>query len=80
MKPRERRLLRFVQAFRATHGNTLPTLAEVGAGLGLRNEAKVRRMVETLIGRGRLAVDAVIDEGAGGHGGIGGGGGEGEQN
>jgi hypothetical protein len=78
MKPRERRLLRFVQAYKAVHGNELPTLAEVAAGLGLRNEAKVRRLVETLIVRGRLAEDAVIDDGAGG-GGLGGGGG-GQQN
>ena len=45
MKPRERRLLRFVQAFRATHDNVLPTLTQVGAGLGLRTAAMVKRLV-----------------------------------
>jgi hypothetical protein len=80
MKPKERRLLRFVQAFKATHDNTVPSLAQVGAGLGIRNEVKVRRLVESLIGRGQLAGGAVVDDGvAGGQGGVGGGGG-GEQN
>ena len=83
MKPRERRLLRFVQAFKATHDNTVPSLAEVGAGLGIRNEVKVRRLVESLIGRGQLAGGAVADDGvAGGPGGGAGGGdgGGGDQN
>ena len=79
MKPRERRLLRFVQAFRAAHGNAVPTLAEVAAGVGIRNEAKVRRLVGTLFDRGQMPVGTVVDEGGGGAPG-GGGGGGGEQN
>jgi hypothetical protein len=78
MKPTERRLLRFVQSFKASHGNTLPTVAQVGAGLGIRNEVKVRRLVDALVDRGQLPVNAVVDSG-GGTGGVGGGGG-GEQN
>jgi hypothetical protein len=82
MKPRERRLLRFVQAFRATHGDALPSLSAVGAGLGIRNETKVRRLVDSLIGRGQLAAGAVLDDGVAGglSGGTGGGGGGGDQN
>jgi len=80
MKPRERRLLRFVQAFKATHDNALPTLTQVGAGVGIRNEAKIRRLVENLIGRGQLATNTVIDDGVGGGQSGGGGGGGGEQN
>jgi len=81
MKPRERRLLRFVQAFKATHDNVLPTLSQVGAGLGIRNEVKVRRLVENLIGRGQLAENTVVDDGvAGGPSGGAGGGGGGDQN
>jgi len=81
MKPRERRLLRFVQAFRATHANALPTLTQVGAGVGIRNEVKVRRLVENLIGRGQLATNTVVDDSvAGGPSGGTGGGGGGEQN
>ena len=78
MRPRERRLLRFVQAFRATHGNALPTLAEVAAGVGMRNEVKVRRLLGNLIERGQMPANTVIDEG--GSGGPNGGGGGGEQN
>ena len=82
VKPRERRLLRFVQAFKATHDNTLPTVAEVGAGLGIRNEVKVRRMVDVLVGRGQLAANTVTDDGVAGgpSGGTGGDGGGGDQN
>ena len=81
MKPRERRLLRFVQAFKATHDHTLPRLADVGAGLGIRNEVKVRRLVEALVGRGQLAANTVTDDGvAGGPSGGAGGGGGGDQN
>jgi hypothetical protein len=80
MKPRERRLLRFVQAFRATHDNVLPTLSQVGAGVGIRNETKIRRLVESLIGRGQLATDTVVDDGVAGGPSGGSGGGGGEQN
>jgi hypothetical protein len=81
MKPCERRLLRFVQAFQATHDNALPTIAQVGAGVGLRNEAKVKRLVDSLIGRGQLAPNSVVDDGAaGGVTGGGGGDGGGDQN
>jgi hypothetical protein len=76
MKPRERRLLRFVQAFKATHDNLPPTLAEVGAGVGIRNEERLRRLLGNLIERGQLAANTVADGGASG----GGGGGGGEQN
>jgi hypothetical protein len=76
MKPRERRLLRFVHAYKAAHANTPPTLAEVGAGVGIRNETKVRRLVGNLIERGQLAANTVVDNGNGGPGGGGGGGGE----
>lgn len=65
MKPRERRLLRFVQAFKATHGNEPPSLAQVSAGVGIRNEAKVRRLVGTLIDRGQMATKTVVEEGGG---------------
>ncbi|MBI1214107.1 MAG: hypothetical protein GC190_21805 [Alphaproteobacteria bacterium] len=82
MKPRERRVLRFVQSFKETHGNVLPTLSEVAAGVGTRNEEKIRRLVENLTDRGQLAVESVVDEGTGGFvGGTGGGlGGGGNQN
>ena len=78
MKPRERRLLRFVQAFRTSHGNEPPTLAQVAAGVGIRNDAKVRRLVGDLIERGQMPVNTVV--GVGGGGGTSGGGGGGEQN
>ena len=80
MKPRERRLLRFVQSFKAAHGNEPPALADVAAAVGIRNTAKVRRLVGTLIDRGQMATQTVVEEDGGFVPPARGGGGGGEQN